>query len=75
MKISKKRNKIKGPSINYSHIWHFDISVLIRNLISESLAEILIIDKKCKNKLNAIKESQNLPKILKKISRYLKKYQ
>ena len=39
-KIHEKSNKIKKHSINYSHIWYFDISVLIRYTISEALVEI-----------------------------------
>ena len=35
-KILKKPNKIKRLSITCSHIWHFDISVLIKYTISES---------------------------------------
>ena len=38
-KFEKKPNKIKGHSITYSHIRHFDISVLIRYTTSESLVE------------------------------------
>ena len=39
-KIRKKNNKNKRQSITCSHIWHFDILVLIRYTISESLVDI-----------------------------------
>ena len=32
-KTSKKRNKIRRHSITCSHIWHFDISILIRQSV------------------------------------------
>ena len=42
-KILKKRNKIKRHSITCSHIWYFDILVLISYTISECLVEIQTI--------------------------------
>ena len=39
-KYPKKRNKRKGFFITCSHIWLFDISVLIRYTIIDSLVEI-----------------------------------
>ena len=39
-KIRKKRNKIKMHSIKCSHIWYFEISVLIKYTISECLMEV-----------------------------------
>ena len=40
MKIPKKHNKIKEHWKLFNHICHFDISVLIRYTISESLVDI-----------------------------------
>ena len=40
MKISKKRNKIKGRSITCSYIWHINMCVLIRHTFCESLVKI-----------------------------------
>ena len=40
MKIPKKHNKIKERPITFSHMGHFDISVLFRYTISEIFVEI-----------------------------------
>ena len=39
-KFVQKRNKIRMHSITCSHIWHFDLLVLIKYIIGESLVVI-----------------------------------